>query len=277
MQNDMVKKYFLVPVLAIAACITVKAQTVAERDSAKQELLAVYKLFDSSAYLGFDMQVQYHTDSSAGKFHRYEKNGVYYLNKNNFFYQEAEMEYMQNTAFAISIDHAEKTMLVARTAATPAGAMLLKDFIDNVLDVYASSYTIGLKYADSNLRRISFTLNGNPAAAPAYKRFSLLYDTATNYPESLDIELTQKLPLNLPPGSTMVQPAPLRQFITINFSGFRALPGTRIFDANNYFVYDNNTKRYSPAEKYKYYRLILAGIEEADAEYSPGRLGEQAQ
>jgi hypothetical protein len=273
----MVKKYFIISVLAVAACITAKAQSAAARDSARRELLAINKLFDSSSYLGFDMQVLYHTDSSAGKFNRYEKNGVYYLNNSNFFYQEAEMEYMQNSAFAVSIDHAEKTMLVAKTAATPPGRLLLKDFADNVLDVYAAYYTIGLQYADSTLRRISFTLTGNPAVPPAYKWFSLVYDTATNYPESMDIELTQKLPLNLPPGSTMVQPVPLTQFISINFSGFRALPGTRIFDAANYFVYNSNTKRYSPAEKYKYYRLILAGIEEADAEYSPGRLGEQAQ
>jgi hypothetical protein len=273
----MCKKYLIATVLAIAAIITVKAQSAAERDSARRELLAINRLFDSSAYLGFEMQVLYHTDSSAGKFHRYEKKGVYYLNKSNFFYQAAEMEYMQNSSFAVSIDHAEKIMLVSRNAATPPGAVLLKDFIGNIMDVYTGLYTISLKYPDSNLRRISFTLNGNPAAAPAYRKFSLLYDTATNYPESIDIELLQKLPLNLPPGSTQVQPAPLTQFITINFSGFRALPGTRIFDAANYFVYNSNTGRYSPAEQYKYYRLVLAGIEEADTEYSPGLLGEKVQ
>jgi hypothetical protein len=273
----MFKKYCIIPVLVIAACITASAQSAAERDSAKQELLAINKLFDSSAYLGFDMQVRYHTDTSAGKFNRYERNGVYYLNNTNFFYREGEMEYMQNNAFAVSIDHAEKIMLVSKKAATPPGAVLLKDFIDNAVDLYATAYTIGLNYVDSNLRRISFELTGNPAVPPAYKRFTLLYDTATNYPESMDIELTKELPLNLPPGSTMVQPAPLRQFITIEFSGFRALPGTQIFDAANYFVYDNITKRYSPAEQYKYYKLVLAGIEEAAAEYSPGYLGEQAQ
>jgi hypothetical protein len=273
----MFKKYFIITAGAITACLGVTAQSAAVRDSAKRELLGINKVFDSSAYLGFDVHIQYRTDTSAGKFYHYEKNAVYYLNNRNYFYRADEMEYMQNDSFAVSVDNKEKTMLLAKNAAVPPGAMLLKDFIDNIMDAYATSYTVSLKNIDSSLRRISFTLTGNPSAVSAYQSFSLLYDTQTNYPQQMDIELTQKLPLNLPPGSTQVQPAPLTQYLSIHFSGFRGLPGTRIFDAGNYFTYNRSTGRYSPAEQYQYYSLLLAGIEEAAAPYNPGQLNEPHQ
>lgn len=269
----MCKKYFI-GITLLFACATAAGQSNPLYDSARNELVRMNQRFDVMDFLGFDMHIRYYTDTSAGRFEQYEKEATYFLNRKHYYYKVDEMEYMQNDSFAITLDHSEKTILLAKNVNEPSQQFMMKDFLTYSLDNYHNLYTLNIKMKDSASQTITFTL-ADTTVRTAYRRFSVTYDINTHYPLGMELELRDKLSIELPPGVVEEQPAPLTQKLSIRFSNYRGLPSTALFDQARYVRLVGPKHRYEPAEAYQYYRLMLAGIEQEELPDSPGALMEQ--
>ncbi len=260
--------------MLLVSSATVAGQSNPLYDSARKELVRMNQRFDATDFLGFDMHIRYHTDTSAGRFEQYEKDATYFLNRKHYYYKVDEMEYMQNDSFAITLDHSEKTILLAKNVNQPAEQFIMKDFLTYSLDNYQNLYTLNMKMKDSVSQTITFTLS-DTSIRTAYYRFSVTYDINTHYPLGMELELRDKLNIELPPGTVEEQPAPLTQKLSIRFSNYRGLPSTALFDEARYIRTIGPKHRYQPAEAYQYYRLMLAGIEQDEQPDSPSALMEQ--
>jgi hypothetical protein len=269
----MCKKYFIGIMLLIASA-TVVGQSNPLYDSARKELVRMNQHFDATDFLGFDMHIRYHTDTSAGRFEQYEKTATYFLNRKHYYYKVDEMEYIQNDSFSITLDHNEKTILLAKNVNEPSGQFMMKDFVAYSLDAYQNLYALNMKMQDSVSQTITFTL-ADTSVRTAYRRFSVRYDINTYYPIAMEMELRDKLDIELPPNTVLQQPIPLTQRLSIRFSNYRGLPSTALFDEARYVRMTGPKHRYQPTESYQYYRLMLAGIEQDELPDSPGALMEQ--
>jgi hypothetical protein len=269
----MCKKYFI-GILLLAITATTAGQSNTLYDSARKELVRMNQQFDSTNFLGFDMNIRYHTDTSAGRFQQYEKTATYFLNRKHYYYKVDEMEYIQNDSFSITLDHNEKSILLAKNFNEPSGQFMMKDFVAYSLGAYQNLYAVNIKMRDSVSQTITFTLT-DTSVRTAYRRFSVTYDINTHYPMAMELELRDKLDIELPSATVTKQPDPLTQRLSIQFSNFRGLPSTALFDETRYVRMVGQGRRYQPSETYQYYRLILAGIEQDELPDNPSALMEQ--
>ncbi len=271
----MYKKYFLIAVLNIAIVAGSKAQVNPLLDSIKNELYRINKVFDSSAYLGFNMNIHYYTDSCAlsCNLHQY-KNMEYQLNNKSYYYKTDNLEYMQNDSFTVSIDHDDKTLIATPTVISNQAStnFLLKDFVQYSLGAYDSLYTINIGDLDSVTREITFQTT---AANMPFIKLAVLYDIETYQPLSIETVLGEKLVYE----STVPTPHTdtLIQQTKITFSNYHTIPTGKIFDETIYFTKSRTLKKYVPAEKYKYYEFITAGLDEEPLQYNPQLLQDNKQ
>jgi hypothetical protein len=246
----MIKKYIIPVVALLMPCAAINAQNSLMLDSVKNEIYRINKVFDSSGYMGFSLNIQYCTDTAAsGACRRDEKN--------------VEYQYIQNDSFTVNIDHTEKSMIVTKNNFNQlSGSFMLKDFLNNSLAFYSSVYTITIVDVDSLYRTILFVTND---ILSPYKNFSVTYDNETYQPKFIEAALTEKLEVTDDSSQTDL----LNQNLKLTFLNYRLIPTGKIFDEQNYFFKNKATKRCMPADKYKYYHFITAGIDEDELEDNP--------
>jgi hypothetical protein len=273
----MLKKYLL-PIVIILCSTAVKAQNNVLLDSAKNELYRINKVFDSSAYLGFAINIIYNTDTctSTGNTQHYEKRVEYQLNNKDYYYKVDDIEYMQNDSFTVSIDHEEKSMIVTKNNFNQlSGSFMMKDFLNNSINNYDSIYTITItNLQDSISREISFATTDSLSP---YTNFSVRYDIESHQPQQIEAGLAEKIAVTDSSQLTGTHTDVLTQKLKLIFVDYRAIPTGKIFDEHNYFYKDRQTKRYQPADKYKYYEFLTAGIDEDEMEDNPKLLKDNSQ
>lgn len=245
----MLKKYFITGIMLLSLCVIANAQSSPVLDSVKHEIYRINKVFDSSAYLGFSVDISYAVPDpdSPGIAQTYEQQVEYQLNNKNYYYKVDDIEYMQNDSFTVNIDHSQKSMIATKNSFNPlSGSFMLKDFLDNNLAYYDSIYSIVINNIDSVTRVIGFNTNDSLSA---YKEIYLVYDIETHQPLKISMKFTA--------GGKKME---------LSFLNYKHIPTGEIFDEHNYFYKDRITKRYMPATKYKYYQFITAGIDEDQIE-----------
>ena len=105
------KKYlFAGLLLSIIICSNVFSQSLL--DSVNNEIYRINKVFDSTKYMSFDVNILYYTDTVYGRFERQEKKIEYSLNNSNYYYKSDELIFMQNDLYTVSIDNSEKSLIV---------------------------------------------------------------------------------------------------------------------------------------------------------------------
>lgn len=262
----MLKRYLL-PIIIILCCTPVKAQNNILLDSAKNELYRINKVFDSSAYLGFAINIIYNTDTcvSTGNAQHYEKRVEYQLNKKDYYYKVDDIEYMQNDSFTVSIDHEEKSMIVTKNSFNQlSGSFMMKDFLNNSINNYDSIYTITITDLPDSISRV-IDFSTTDSLSP-YTKFSVRYDIENYQPQQIEAVLAEKIAVTDSSQLTGVHTDLLNQKLKLIFLDYRAIPTGKIFDEHNYFYKDGQTKRYLPVDKYKYYEFLTAGIDENEME-----------
>ena len=272
---NILKKYLLL--IIILWSNQVIAQNDALLDSAKNELYRINKVFDSSGYLGFAINIIYNTDTctSTGNAQHYEKRVEYQLNKSDYYYKVDDMEYIQNDSFTVSIDHEEKSMIVTKNSYNQlSGSFMMKDFLNYNINSYDSIYTITITDLDSLSRQILFTTTDTLSP---YTNFSVTYDIENYQPQLIEAGLVEKIAVTDSSQGTGPHTDLLTQKLKLIFLDYRAIPTGKIFDEHNYFYQNRLTKKYQPAEKYKYYQFLTAGIDEDELEDSPGLLKDNSQ
>jgi len=263
------KKYlFAGLLLSIITCSKVFSQSLL--DSVNNEIYRINKVFDSTKYMSFDVNILYYTDTVYGRFERQEKKIEYSLNNSNYYYKSDELIFMQNDLYTVSIDNSEKSLIVTRSIQNNLSNQFeLKNFIGNNISAFDSLYDITISSVSLSANKISLTAKPgiSDSILPGYRYFSVLYDTDSYYPQKMEMELLQKLEI-----SNIVSENLVKQKMEISFSRYRPLASTSIFNNYNYFYYDKNTKQYLPAEKYNYYKFFTAGLDEEENEEKPQNL-----
>jgi hypothetical protein len=251
-------------------------------DSAKNELYRINRVFDSSQYLGFNLDITYKSDSANVTLETDAMSGNYVLNKKNLYYQMGGMEYVQTDSFSYSFYNDEKMMIITKNMVEANSDVFpLRNFIDSMVHHYASSYGVSIDTAATDtagyIKRIVFTTSALPGtdAYPPYSSFFIEYNDDSYYPSKFQFSYRELAQLENN-GDTLqtTQPLPLPYYeviktVTMNFSNYRGFINTAIFDDAQYIIYNRQRKIYEPALKYREYKFITSGFEneDEDAQY----------
>ena len=243
-------------------------------DSARNELYRINQAFDSSRYLGFNMDIGYQLDSLNVTLETEQMSGNYVLNKGNLYYNMGGTEYIQTDSFSYTLYADSKIMIMAKNAVQPNSAIFpLKTFVDSLIDYYANQYsiTIDTVHVDTAdyFKRIIFTYDSTASTndiLPQYTSFYIQYDDNSYLPSKFSFSYNENA-YQLNADSTFGGIIKLDKRVDMIFSKYTAFSNTGIFDDLQYIIYNRQRKTYEPAEKYKDYQFITAGFENEDSEY----------
>jgi hypothetical protein len=257
------KKIFIVIGTLILA-LTAVAQTP---DSIKTELYRINKIFDSSEYLAFDVNIVYNSDTSYGKYEHEEMSGNYVINNHNMYYKMGTTEYMQNDSFSYNVYNNDKMMVMTKNFVEANSTIFpLKNFVDSILTWYDSLYTITLSN-DTDSRIIEFTssLSNLP-----YNHFAIYYSADSYHPDKFEMSFVE--PLNDYPDMpdsviSLIKLRPVTKKITMYFTNYHSAEDENIFNDENYVYYDRMKNEYRPAKRFRSYRFYADGINGED--YDP--------
>ena len=250
------KKIISIVMVTVFLSIAVYAQP-SNLDSIKQELYKINKVFDSSRYLGFDVNIIYTSDTVYGKFDYEEMSGSYILSDRNVYYKMGSIEYVQNDSFTYNIYNDEQLLMMTRDSISAKSSLFpLKEFVDSIITWYAASYSINLRTEDDS-KVIEFITTDTTAP---YQKFAIYYALESYYPDKFEMFFTESY---IDPDSVSSTDVlwPTKKRITMTFSNYNQ-PGTlEIFDDANYVLFDRMRKKYRPSEKFKAYKFIANGID----------------
>lgn len=229
-------------------------------EDVKAELYKINKVFDSSRYLGFDLRIEYNSDTLFGRYQHEEMTGRYLLNDRWLYYKMGHTEYMQNDSFVYSIYHDEKMLMMTKDIiAYKSDLFPLKVFVDSIITWYEEDYTITLGEED-DYEVIEFTTTDTELP---YQRFAIYYDSATHYPAKFEMSSMASLDyFEIPDSlSSIIRIRPPRTRIVMEFSNYGFSNSLDIFKDENYVYFDRQRKRYQPAQKFKAFRFVANGVE----------------
>ena len=256
-----IKTILTLSALTIASFAFAQAPPPPNLDSVRAELYKVNKVFDSSYYLGFDVNIVYSSDTLFGRFEHEEMGGKYILNKRNLYYKMGNIEYAQNDSFVYNIYHDERMLMMTKDVLASNSTLFpLKEFVDSIITWYDSLYTISIFNADES-KVIEFTATSTDVP---YKRFAIYYEPESHYPDKFEMSMTDALNnLNDIPDSILqlVKLRPVEKRITMTFSNYYHPKTLEMFADDSYVFFDRQRKKYKPVEKFRGYRFMTNGVE----------------
>lgn len=237
-------------------------------DSAKAEMYRINKVFDSSAYLGFNVSMVYDTDTLFGKFEHAEVYGNYILNRKNMYSRLEQVEFIQTDSFVYNIDNDSKMLMMTKDAVANSTKFPVREFADSIIAWYDTSYVITMHVQDSTTRVIEF--NARFPDLP-YTRFAMYYQAISYYPLRFDMAMQGEFDLTEIPDSLLskVKVKPMLQRMSIIFSDYHPVTDVSVFNDSNYATYDRAKRYYRPNPKYRGYRFLTNGIEGESVEDAP--------
>lgn len=245
-------------------CLTIKGSVFGQGvsiDSIQNELLRINQAFDSAKYLGFDLRIEYKSDTLLGDFEYEELSGHYILSDRKVYYKMGGDEYIQTDSFVFHIDYAGQTLAMTKNVVTPGSGLPLKQFLDSVVVWYESRYLMEIQFADSgSLKQIVFTAlqSGSP-----YTSFTISYDDESYLTKKIEMYFEQPQPTEEP---EVIQLR--KKELVMFFSNYRYETDTDVFSEEKYVIYDHQTNRYRPSAKYRNYRFVSSGVGSEDIDES---------
>jgi hypothetical protein len=226
-------------------------------DSIRNELYRINQTFDSSRFLGFDLKIEYETDTVDGKSDYEELSGTYILTDQNIYYKMGNVEYIQTDSFVFNVYHDEKMLVMTKNVAEKSSLFPLKQFLDSVVTWYEQQYMIQLVYDDSGeYKRMEF-ISRDPNSA--YSGFTIMYDDESYETKKIELNFKQSEYVSNPE-----IPVTREKKITMHFSNYRNVTDTEVFNDFLYVMYEHQTNRYRPTAKYKTYRFMTSGVGSED-------------
>lgn len=242
-------------------------------DSARNEIYRINRVFDSSMYLGFNMDIGYRADSSNVTIETEQMSGTYVLNKKNLYYNMGGTEYIQTDSFSYTIYGDTRMMIMARNAVRNNSELLpLKTYLDSVLNYYGNAFTITIDtvHIDSAdyVKRILFTIDsvgGNSDTITNCTSFFIEYDEGSYLPSKFNFSYKEDAPVYVD-DTVFSGYIKLVKHVNMNFSSYKAFTNTEVFNDVQYMIYNRQRKIYEPADKYKNYQFITTGFENEEAD-----------
>jgi hypothetical protein len=277
------RKIIILIVTTAFAQAAVCQQNTVLMDSAKNEMYRINKVFDSSEYLGFDLEILYKSDSANVTMDTEKMEGNYVLNKKNIYYQMGSSIYLQTDSFAYNIYPDEHTMIMTKNFISEnSNAFPLRNFVDSMMYYYASSYAITLDTIAidtfETVKRIRFN-RINLQSSDDVMKYNYFYidysydDDQGNYrPIKFEFsfdEIAQSITLDSLGNNINPNTYVATKTVTMNFYNFRPMSGSDIFNDASYVIYNRQRKIYEPTGKYREYQFTSSGFdnEDDDAEF----------
>jgi hypothetical protein len=250
-------------------------------DSAKNELYRINKVFDSTEYLGFNLDISYKSDSANKTVETDQMSGNYVLNQKNMYYQMGSTIYVQTDSFAYNIYPDEKMMVMTKNFIVQNSNLFpLRTFIDSMMYHYGNDYTITIENVAVDsfdyIKRIKFNraLTTQPYAGETmeYNYFYIDYKYGVerayqpikfefSYNEEASIEALDSLENATTLGTYMAT-----KTVTMNFSNFKPVLDFDLFNDASYVYYNRQRKIYEPTDKYRDYQFTTSGFDNEDEE-----------
>jgi len=231
----------------------------------KNEIYKINKVFDSTLYLGFNVDIVYNSDTAYGQFEHEEMSGNYILNDRFIYYKMGSNEYVQNDSFAYNIYHDEKLVVMTRdSVGSKSNLFPLREFIDSAVAAYDTAYLITLRDEDDS-KVIEFKSRFDSLP---YKRFAIYYDSATHYPDKFEMDFVEGGDFSTADSTPAYDVRVMLKHIVMNFSNYKHFSSTEIFNDENYVLFDKLRKKFRPSEKFRGYRFITNGVDGDDDDES---------
>jgi hypothetical protein len=273
----------IVAIFAIAKASTAQSPLL---DSAKNELYKVNKLFDSSQYIGFNLQINYKSDSANNiTVETDQMQGNYVLNNRNVYYNMGSNIFVKTDSFTYNIYPEEEMMLMSKTITEEnSNSFPLRNFIDSMMYYYGAEYTISMSTLpiDSfdSVRRIRFdrtttsiqdtTGSNDSTEAMRYNYFYIDYGFGANnayQPIKFEFSYYEEDVSNTYDslGNVLTQiPYIATKTVAMHFSDFKVDLDFALFKDESYVFYNRLRKIFEPTGKYSNYRFSATGFDNED-------------
>ena len=263
-------------------------------DSAKNELLKINAVFDSSSYLSFNLQIDYRgsinavrttmadlpiVDSLGNQIEIGSEtiSGSYTLNNKNMYYEMGNTIFAQTDSFMYNIYKDEETIVMTKNILPSINQQFpFREFLDSLL--IEGDYTITIDTVaidttqDLGYSRI-ITYVGRTSAR--LKELIVYYDHATYYPYLFQYSyldsgvspitgIAEIDTLLSNTGTLDDMTLLLDRTISMKFSKYETSYTPRIFRDEEYVIYNRQRKIFETSEKYKNYRFFTSGFDNAD-------------
>jgi concanavalin A-like lectin/glucanase superfamily protein len=234
-------------------------------NNVENDIYKINAVFDSSRYLGFNVNITYNSDTMYGQFEHEEMSGSYIMNDKNLYYKLGTNEYMQNDSFAYSIYNDEKMIIMTKTGSSAKSNLFpMREFIDSVVASYDTAYLITTRTEDES-KVIDFTARYDTLQ---YRRFTMYFDSVTHYPDKLAMEFFEGGTYTDADSTVAYDARRMLKRITMNFSNYYHTTSPDIFSDEKYVSFDKQRKKYRPSQKFKDYRFIANGVDGEDYDES---------
>jgi hypothetical protein len=242
--NNIVKLLLLNSIVFLATS-NLKAQSI------QQELINIYKVYDSTNYLTFDVKYKYTSDTLFGDYVNDVLEGTYTMAGKKAKYNLGDIDFMQNDSFFVAVYNEEKFILVNDPPNKNAGNILpLRAMMDSIVQVYAAHYTIN-QSIQNDTAIIKF-IEADTLAQ--FKEFTIKYDSGNYVLYSINY-FFEEPPILDPEVEYVMMPPARKRRLSISFSNYHFNNiSEKIYDINNYIFWEPDGV-YRPVEKYKDFQI----------------------
>lgn len=232
--------------LLLLCCFTVKG-TLAQTPSSVME--NVYKRYDSTMFLSFDVKYTLGSDTLLGDFTHEVMQGTFTMAGKKTKYKLGDVEFMQNDSLFIAVYNNEKYIVISNPRVSNSGSQLpLRDMMDSLLQTYSPHYTINIDSPDTHTGRIKFVKADTLAT---FLDFKIAYDLDQYILRSVSYSFEEPPQLD----TIAFLPAMRRKTMTIEFSNYRGdnyLDDA--YDTNAYVFFEDGL--FKPVARYRDYKVF---------------------
>lgn len=224
-----------------------------------QTLEDIYRKYDSTKNLSFDVRFEYSSDTLLGKYDYEQMAGKYILAGNKARYTLGDIDFLQNDSFFIAVYNRDKLIIVDEPKLLNSGSILpMRQQLDSLLQNYNEHYNINSYNLSEDTGVIELIKSDSTAQLD---RFSITYNRSNKmmlklyyeYKEAADLDTNAIAVLKSIPGAEDKIPIQKKR-LTIHFLNYRNNNfDDVIFNENNYIWFDNGM--WKPTTMYNDYKI----------------------
>lgn len=234
---------FLMTAITLFSMDRVAAQT-------PQDVMGnVYKRYDSTLYLSFDVKYTLSSDTLLGDFTHEVMQGTFTMAGKKTKYKLGDVEFMQNDSLFIAVYNNEKYIVVSDPRTSNTGSQLpMREMMDSLAQNYAPHYTITVDTPLTGMGRVKFVKADSLAA---FLDFKISYDLSNYLLRSVVYSFEDH------PGPDTPVLSPVARIMTmkIEFTNYRGDNfSDDVYDTNAYIFFEDGL--YKPVAKYRDFRVF---------------------
>lgn len=238
-----------IPMLMVVVCL-LNYNTLMAQSGTPQEVFAkIYKAYDSSNYLSFNIKYTYSSDTLDGDFMYDVLEGTYTLAGKKAKFNLGDIEFMQNDSFFITVYNNDRFILVSNPRNSNAGKELpMRQIMDTLAADVLDHYTMNVR----NVEDTAFVDFYKQDSTAQFLKFSLVFDTNQNIIHSVEYVYEEAMLVNSLENTI---PAVIRKKrLKVDFSNYRFDNfSDSLYDENKYIFFEDGICK--PIDKYNEFKI----------------------